>query len=106
MDKEAESELKEMEIFVHDPAQSKKRKCDALIPLFEEAGVLFHSKIGNSGVDYPYAIGKTHVYLLLGKVALETSYFDLKEDIYDQYYSMRKKFKDKMVPLQIKLIRK
>ena len=68
--------------------------------------VSFHSKIGNSGVDYPYAIGNTHVYLFLGKVALETSYFDLKEDIYDQYYSMRKKFKDKMVPLQIKLIRK
>jgi aminoglycoside 3-N-acetyltransferase len=41
-------ELKEMEIFVHDPAQSKKRKCDALIPLFEEAGVLFHSKIGKA----------------------------------------------------------
>ena len=29
--------------------------------------VSFHSKIGNS-VDYPYAIGKTHVYLLLAKV--------------------------------------
>lgn len=41
-------ELKEMETFVHDPAQSKKRKCDALIPLFEEAGVLFHSKIGKA----------------------------------------------------------
>jgi len=46
----------------------------------------FHSKIGNSGVDYPYAIGKTHVYILLGKVAIEKNYFDMKEDIYDQYY--------------------
>jgi aminoglycoside 3-N-acetyltransferase len=41
-------EFKEMETLVHDPAQSKKRKCDALIPLFEEAGVLFHSKIGKA----------------------------------------------------------
>ena len=76
------------------------------LPVKGDTIVSFHSKIGNSGVDYPYAIGKTHVYLFLGKVAIETSYFDLKEDIYDQYYSMRKKFKDKMVPLQTKLIRK
>lgn len=41
-------ELKEMETYVHDPAQSKKRKCDALIPLFEAAGVLFHAKIGKA----------------------------------------------------------
>jgi hypothetical protein len=46
----------------------------------------FHSKIGNSDVDYPYAIGKTHVYIFLDKVAIEKSYFNLKEDIYDQYY--------------------
>lgn len=41
-------ELKEMETYVHDPAQSKKRKCDALIPLFEAAGVLFHANIGKA----------------------------------------------------------
>jgi len=84
------------------------------LPVKGDTIVSFHSKIGNSGVDYPYAIGKTHVYLLLAKVAVETSYFDLKEDIYDQYYKVRrlksltvnKEFKDKKVSLQTKLIRK
>jgi hypothetical protein len=87
-------------------------------PVKGDTIVSFHSKIGNSGVDYPYAIGKTHVYLLLAKVAVETSYFDLKEDIYDQYYKVRRlksltgnkerlqEFKDKTVSLQTKLIRK
>ena len=56
------------------------------LPVKGDTIVSFHSKIGNSDVDYPYAIGKTHVYLFLGKDAVETSYFDLKEDIYDQYY--------------------
>jgi hypothetical protein len=56
------------------------------LPVKGDTIVSFHSKIGNSDVDYPYAIGKTHVYLFLGKVAIEISYFDLKEDIYDQYY--------------------
>jgi hypothetical protein len=30
-------------------------------PVKGDTIVSFHSKIGNSGVDYPYAIGKTHV---------------------------------------------
>lgn len=41
-------EIKDMETYVHDPAQSKKRKCDGLIPLFEDAGVLKHAKIGKA----------------------------------------------------------
>lgn len=56
------------------------------LPVKGDTIVSFHSKIGNSGVDYPYAIGKTHVYLFLPKVAFEKSVFQLKEDIYDQYY--------------------
>ena len=95
------------------------------LPVKGDTIVSFHSKIGNSDVDYPYAIGKTHVYLLLAKVAVETSYFDLKEDIYDQYYyehrvrmALKNKksvsgnykeriqeFKDKKVPLKIKIVR-
>ncbi len=59
-------------------------------PVKGDTIVSFHSKIGNSDVDYPYAIGKTHVYILLDKVAVEKSYFQLKEDIYDQYYDEHK----------------
>ena len=33
---------------VHNPEQSKKRKCDALLPLFESEKVAFQVKIGNA----------------------------------------------------------
>jgi hypothetical protein len=46
----------------------------------------FYSDIGNSDVPYPYAIGKTHVYILLDKVAVEKDFFDMKQPIYQQYY--------------------
>jgi hypothetical protein len=47
----------------------------------------YYSDIGNSDVPYPYAIGKTHVYIMLDKVAVEKSFFDMKNDIYQQYYA-------------------
>jgi len=37
-----------METKVHNPAQSVKRKCDGLIPLFKEKGVLQEVKIGQA----------------------------------------------------------
>lgn len=40
--------LRSMNTLVHNPDQSKKRKCDGLIPLFEEKGVLKKVKIGNA----------------------------------------------------------
>ena len=46
----------------------------------------YYSNIGNSDVPYPYAIGKTHVYIMLDKEAVEKSYFDMKKDIYEQFY--------------------
>lgn len=49
--------------------------------------VKYYSDIGNSDVPYPYAIGKTHIYVMLDKVAVQLDFFDLKQDIYQQYYS-------------------
>ena len=46
----------------------------------------YYSNIGNSDVPYPYAIGQTNVYLMLEKVAVERGMFDLKDDVYQQYY--------------------
>lgn len=46
----------------------------------------YYSDIGNSDVPYPYAIGNSYVYILLDKVAVEKSFFDMKKDIYRQYY--------------------
>lgn len=40
--------LRTMKTRVHDPEQSKKRKCDDLIPLFEEKGVLKKVRIGKA----------------------------------------------------------
>ncbi len=47
----------------------------------------YYSDIGNSDVPYPYAVGNSHVYIMLDKVAVEKSFFDMKEDIYQQYYA-------------------
>jgi len=41
-------ELKKMTTKVHNPEQSAKRKCDGLIPLFTEKGLLVEKKIGQA----------------------------------------------------------
>lgn len=46
----------------------------------------YYSDIGNSDVPYPYAIGSNSIYIMLDKVSVDKSYFDLKQNIYDQYY--------------------
>ena len=48
----------------------------------------YYSDIGNSDVPYPYAVGKTHVYIMLDKVAIDKSFFDMKRPIYAQYYEV------------------
>ena len=64
----------------------------------------YYSDIGNSDVPYPYAVGKTHIYILLDKVAVEKSFFDMKHNIYEQYYFGELDFKPKK--LKTKLIQK
>jgi hypothetical protein len=56
----------------------------------------YYSNIGNSDVPYPYAIGKTHIYIMLDKVAVEKSFFDMKKGIYEQYYEATTYLKDRM----------
>ncbi len=46
----------------------------------------YYSNIGNNDVPYPYAIGKKYIYLMIEKVAVERGLFDLKDDVYQQYY--------------------
>ncbi len=43
-----DGELKTMKTLVHNPQQSKKRRCDELIPLFESKGVLKKVMIGQA----------------------------------------------------------
>jgi hypothetical protein len=55
-------------------------------PVKDDVIVKYYSNIGNSDVPYPYAIGKSHIYIMLDAVAVDISYFDMKEHIYEQYY--------------------
>jgi len=55
-------------------------------PVTGDTIVAYYSDIGNSDVPYPYAVGKTHIYIMLDKVAVEKSYFDMTQNIYEQYY--------------------
>jgi hypothetical protein len=67
-------------------------------PVKGDTIVKYYSDIGNSDVPYPYAIGKTHVYILLeDKVAVEKSFFDMKQNIYDQFY-----YADSRLPMCLK----
>jgi hypothetical protein len=55
-------------------------------PVKDDVIVEYYSDIGNNDVPYPYAVGKTHVYIMLDKVAVEKTYFTMSEPIYPQYY--------------------
>lgn len=46
--KRANGQIETMRTRVHNPEQSAKRKCDELIPLFEENGVLKHVMLGEA----------------------------------------------------------
>lgn len=43
-----DGEIRTMKTKVHNPEQSAKRKCDGLIPLFKEKGVMQDTKIGEA----------------------------------------------------------
>jgi aminoglycoside 3-N-acetyltransferase len=43
-----DNSIQSMKTKVHNPEQSKKRKCDGLIPLFESEGVLSQVTVGNA----------------------------------------------------------
>ncbi len=55
-------------------------------PMEGDTIVSYFSNIGNSDVPYPYALGKTHVYLMLEKVAVEYSFFKSYDKPYEEYY--------------------
>lgn len=46
----------------------------------------FYSDVGNNDVPYPFAIGKTHIYLMIENVAIRRDVLDMNEDFYTQYY--------------------
>jgi hypothetical protein len=96
-------------------------------PVKGDTIIKYYSNIGNSDVPYPYAIGKTHVYIMIDKVAVEKSYFNMKGDIYEQHwyetygercsltepcddkatYEARvAEWKSKKVPLKVKVLQK
>ena len=65
----------------------------------------FYSDLGNSDVPYPYAIGEKYVYIMLDKVAIEKTLFNMKEDIYKQYYENMKVKKMKLKTKAVKTVK-
>lgn len=57
-------------------------------PVSGDKIVEYWSEVGNSDVPYPFAVGKTHVYILIDgeHMTVPIDYFNLNEDIYNQYY--------------------
>jgi hypothetical protein len=68
-------------------------------PMKDDTIEKYYSDIGNSDVPYPYAIGKTHVYIMLDKVAVSKDFFDMKKGIYEQYYEATTYLKDRLSTL-------
>ena len=54
-------------------------------------------------MPYPYAVGEKYIYFMIEKVAVPIEQFDMKGDLYSQYYDTNfvkghvKKMKLKMV---------
>lgn len=46
----------------------------------------YYSPVGNSGVPYPYAVGKTLTYFMLDKETLPNELLELNKDAYGQFY--------------------
>ena len=72
----------------------------------------YHSPVGNNDVPYPVAIGKTYAYFMLSDdyMYVPLTHFDMKKDLYAQFYGYtvdeetkkaiekdKKKFKIKMI---------
>ena len=57
-------------------------------PVSGDTIIEYWSEVGNNDVPYPYAIGKTHVYILIDgeQKSVPIDYFNLQEDVYKQYY--------------------
>ena len=55
-------------------------------PVEGDTIISYYSNIGNSDVPYPYAIGKTHTYIMLDKIAIENSFFKNFNQVYEDYY--------------------
>jgi len=71
-------------------------------PIQGDKIVKYYSDVGNSDVPYPYAIGEKYIYIMLDAVMVPIEMFDMKKDIYSQYYTeidkkTVKKLKVKMV---------
>ena len=56
-------------------------------PVKDDVILKYYSDLGNSDVAYPYAVGKTHIYIMLDKVAIDKSLLNMKDDIYKQHYT-------------------
>lgn len=58
--------------------------------------VKYYSPMGHSGVPYPVLIGKKNSYFMIEKQYASNDLFDLNNELYDQFYSLKKDDKHDM----------
>ncbi len=69
--------------------------------------VKYYSNVGHSDVPYPYAIGEKYIYIMHHAVMLPIEVFDMKGDIYDQYYkNINGNIEKNIIKMKIKIIQK
>jgi hypothetical protein len=47
----------------------------------------YYSPVGNNGVPYPYAVGRTNTYFMLDNAYISNTHIDLSKDGYSQFYA-------------------
>ena len=75
-------------------------------PLNGDKIVKYYSDVGNSDVPYPFAVGEKYIYFMIEKVAVPVEMFDLKKDVYGQYYHGTDKRFDEYNPDMVKAVKK
>jgi hypothetical protein len=69
--------------------------------------IKYYSNVGHSDVPYPYAIGEKYIYIMLDAVMVPIELFDMKGDIYDQYYKdINGDIQKNIIKMKTKIIQK
>ncbi len=68
--------------------------------------VKYYSDVGNSDVPYPYAVGEKYIYFGIEKTAAPIEFFDMKKDVYGQYYHGSDKRFEEYNPEMAKAVKK
>ena len=75
-------------------------------PIDGEKIIKYYSDIGNNDVPYPYALSNNYVYFMIEKTIVPLEEFDMKKNLYGQYYEKSNKTFAEFDPVFVKKIKK